>query len=205
MQAFSQHKRMVFIWALIPVALALLLFVAPRADAGHDFLENLEMLGVLMAIICLVGRCWSILFIGSSKNGSLVTRGPYAFSRNPLYLFSTIGAFGVGLMVESITVGVGAALLCYGIFSYVIAREEPYLQTLFGDDYSAYKAAVPRFFPNVLRLISTRPSFEPVTFSPQALRRTFMDGLVFLAVFPLIESIGWLQEHDYITPLLRLW
>lgn len=205
MQAFSQHKRMVFIWSLVPLAILVLLFVGPRADMEGEYLETVEMVGLMMAIICLVGRCWSTLFIGSRKNNALVTRGPYAFSRNPLYVFSTIGAFGVGLMMESLIIGVVAALLCYAIFSYVIAREEPYLENIFGQDYRDYKAAVPRFLPNPVSLFSARPSQEPMTFSPHALRRTFLDGLVFLAVFPLIETIGWLQEHDYITPLIRLW
>lgn len=205
MQAFSQHKRMVFIWSLIPVAIAVLLFVGPRTDMGTEYLEAIEMVGLLMAITCLVGRCWSTLFIGSRKNNTLVTRGPYAFSRNPLYVFSTIGAFGIGLMMESLVLGVVSAGLCYLIFSYVIAREEPFLENMFGQDYRDYKAAVPRFFPNPLTVFSARPSHEPMTFSPYALRRTFLDGLVFLAVFPLIETIGWLQAHGHITPLLRLW
>ena len=79
--------------------------------------ELIEMTGIGLVIICIAGRMWSCLYIGSRKNRELVTTGPYSITRNPLYLFSTIGAAGIGLMFGSIAATLGLGLLAYGISS----------------------------------------------------------------------------------------
>jgi len=53
--------------------------------------------GILLAGVGALGRLWCSLYIGGRKTHELVSAGPYGWCRNPLYLFSLIGALGVGL------------------------------------------------------------------------------------------------------------
>jgi protein-S-isoprenylcysteine O-methyltransferase Ste14 len=162
--------------------------------------ELIEMTGIGLVIICIAGRMWSCLYIGSRKNRELVTTGPYSITRNPLYLFSTIGAAGIGLMFGSIAATLGLGLLAYGIFVVTANKEASHLQAIFGSQYDAYARQTPLFWP--------KPSLyrdkAEVGFSPKALRRTFVDGLLFLAVFPVMEAIEHLQADGVLPIMLRV-
>jgi protein-S-isoprenylcysteine O-methyltransferase Ste14 len=83
--------------------LPLVLLSYPAWVDDSIMFEILELGGITLLLVCTFGRLWSILYSGSKKNVELVTRGPYSISRNPLYLFSSIGAFGIGLMFASLT------------------------------------------------------------------------------------------------------
>ena len=75
----------------------------------------------------------------------IVATGPYAFSRNPIYVSFNPVYVGIALVVNTvwpiIFLPFGIALLYYG----VIAREESYLERVLGDDYRKYKAKVRRW------------------------------------------------------------
>jgi protein-S-isoprenylcysteine O-methyltransferase Ste14 len=76
---------------------------------------------------------------------AIVARGPYGFTRNPIYLAMLLLQVGVGLWANSLwfigLAAVSAALLSWG----VIAREERYLEGKFGSEYSDYRARVRRW------------------------------------------------------------
>ncbi|HEX7007672.1 MAG TPA: isoprenylcysteine carboxylmethyltransferase family protein [Alphaproteobacteria bacterium] len=75
----------------------------------------------------------------------LVTDGPWRFSRNPLYLSLTLIYLGVAIAADSpwaVILVVPAVLI---IRYAVVAREERYLESRFGDDYRRYKASVRRW------------------------------------------------------------
>lgn len=177
---------------------ALTLFVGPAI--GNEAHEVIEMAGVALVIACVAGRMWSILYIGGRKNSDLVTAGPYSMTRNPLYFFSTVGAAGVGLMLGSFVMAGALGLVAWLALGYTASREAGYLRSLFGTAYDDYARVTPMFWP--------KPSLyrEPAqaSFSPQTLRRTFLDGLVFLLVFPLVELIEYAQEAGYLPVLLTL-
>lgn len=76
---------------------------------------------------------------------SLVSSGPFRFSRNPLYLSLTILQIGIALGARStgmILMVVPAVLV---IDRAVIPREERHLERVFGDAYRAYRARVRRW------------------------------------------------------------
>jgi len=81
------------------------------------------------------------------KTLSLATRGPYAYTRNPLYLGSLF--IGLGLAIAGGRWSLGAAFVIFFIFVYgpVMRREEAGLREQYGQKYEAYAAAVPFFFP----------------------------------------------------------
>ena len=76
---------------------------------------------------------------------AMVTTGPYALSRNPIYVSATVVYVGIAFLVNMawpiVCLPFGIALLYYG----VIAREESYMEKVFGDEYLKYKARVRRW------------------------------------------------------------
>jgi len=81
------------------------------------------------------------------KNTDLSTSGPYAYTRNPLYLGSLLMGSGLALSGGSWLVGI--ACLGFFLLSYypVMRREEDTLRQKFGEAYERYACAVPLFFP----------------------------------------------------------
>ncbi len=76
----------------------------------------------------------------------LVTAGPYALVRNPMYLAHLVFVAGLALTLHS-----PLALVLLGErwhrFALRVNRDEVRLERLFGDRYRAYRAAVPRWIP----------------------------------------------------------
>ncbi len=76
---------------------------------------------------------------------ALVDRGPYRFSRNPIYLALSLLYAGIAITADNVwMLGLLApvlAIMTYG----VIKREEAYLERVFGDEYRGYKASVRRW------------------------------------------------------------
>lgn len=79
--------------------------------------------------------------------GRLVTTGPLARTRNPLYLGVVTIVVGVALLTGSPVVGGYAVLLAVVYHGIVVRIEEPKLAAAFGDEYHAYRASVPRWLP----------------------------------------------------------
>ena len=161
--------------------------------------ELIEHTGLALVVLCIVGRLWSILYIGGRKNVELVVSGPYSITRNPLYLFSTIGAVGIGCMFGSI-----AAASLFGMITYIVLRktarqEERFLQGRFGQAYQAYANRTPLFWPNPNLYLGACET----TFSPKIVRRNLREACLLLLFFPLTEASEYLQDEGF-TPTF-LW
>lgn len=76
---------------------------------------------------------------------SLVTDGPYRLTRNPMYLGFTLLYLGISCWVNSAWPVFFVPLVLVIMQRAVIAREEVYLERLFGDDYRAYRRRVRRW------------------------------------------------------------
>ncbi len=75
----------------------------------------------------------------------IISTGPFAYSRNPVYVSMTMLMGGIAIAVDSpwiLAMAVPAVLI---IHNFVILREEAFLERKFGDDYRRYKAAVRRW------------------------------------------------------------
>jgi protein-S-isoprenylcysteine O-methyltransferase Ste14 len=83
------------------------------------------------------------------KNTELTTTGPYAYTRNPLYLGSILIAFGFALAARSLWIALALALLFAAIYIPVIRSEEEYLRSVF-PGFDSYVATVPRLLPRLL-------------------------------------------------------
>jgi protein-S-isoprenylcysteine O-methyltransferase Ste14 len=82
------------------------------------------------------------------KNAELTTTGPYAYTRNPLYLGSIIIALGFGVASRSLWVALAIIILFLGIYLPVIRSEESYLRSAF-NDFDDYARRVPRLLPRL--------------------------------------------------------
>ena len=77
---------------------------------------------------------------------SIATAGPYAISRNPIYVAFTVVAVGVSLAVNSVWMIGGVPLALGTVWWGTVLREERYLESKLGETYLAYKRRVPRWF-----------------------------------------------------------
>lgn len=88
------------------------------------------------------------------KNAELATSGPYAHTRNPLYLGSMLIAFGFAAAAASWVILIALAVLFTAIYIPTILGEEAYLREHFAG-FDAYALEVPRLLP---RLTAARTS-----------------------------------------------
>lgn len=150
---------------LFPVIyLIIALFIRPTLFLGQETLD-LVMTGI--GVVCaLAGGLVRILTIGlvyirrGGRNrrvsaDDLVTDGIYAHVRNPMYLGNLLIAAGLSLMYGSPWIYAGLFPLFLLIYISIVAEEERFLTTKFGDEFTAYCRSVPRFWPNFHRVYET--------------------------------------------------
>lgn len=82
------------------------------------------------------------------KNAELATTGPYAYTRNPLYLGSVLMAVGFVIAARNWWIALGATVMFLVIYIPVIKAEEVYLRAIF-TGYEQYAANVPRLLPRL--------------------------------------------------------
>jgi protein-S-isoprenylcysteine O-methyltransferase Ste14 len=87
------------------------------------------------------------------KNEALATSGPYAYTRNPLYLGSLLMGVGFAVAARSWWVGVALVAMFFAIYLPVIRDEEAFLRGKF-PEFEEYARRVPRMFPRILPLRS---------------------------------------------------
>lgn len=126
------------------------------------------------------------------KNRELTQTGPYAYTRNPLYVGSILIAAGFAVALLSWIVAVALAVMFVVIYVPVIAGEEKFLRATFAD-FDAYCARVPRLIP---RLIAAKADVQPGSFSfaLYARHREYNAGigaaLLYLSLFFLRPALG---------------
>jgi protein-S-isoprenylcysteine O-methyltransferase Ste14 len=111
--------------------------------------------GLALTMLGEFFRIWGVGYAGQATRtrnvgaGMLVTNGPYAYMRNPLYFGNFILTSGA---VAALNALMPWALLAYCVlfwiqYYFIIRLEEETLQAKFGNVYADYTAAVPRFWP----------------------------------------------------------
>jgi protein-S-isoprenylcysteine O-methyltransferase Ste14 len=105
------------------------------------------LLGLPMALLGETVRVWASGHIEKTKR--LATGGPYAHSRNPLYVGSLLIALGVAVACASPWVVLAVAVYFFAFYPSVIAEEASFLATKFPDEYAAWARGVPPFWPRL--------------------------------------------------------
>jgi protein-S-isoprenylcysteine O-methyltransferase Ste14 len=149
-------------------ALALLLGLAAPLLALADAVEPIAALdvtaahaaGAALAVAGIAATFYAQVAMGSSwrigveegERTELVTAGPFALVRNPIFAAMLPTALGLALLVPSWVAIAGLLGLVIALELQVRVVEEPYLLRVHGETYAAYAARVGRFLPGVGRL-----------------------------------------------------
>jgi protein-S-isoprenylcysteine O-methyltransferase Ste14 len=125
------------------------------------------LFGGAVVIAGEVIRFWGVSIVGAetrttgSVGGTfLITSGPYAYVRNPLYVGNMLLYAGVGIMSLALFPWLLlAAVVWFSVqYSLIVAREEEYLASKFGAAYDDYRKQVSRFVPRATPYRSPQPS-----------------------------------------------
>jgi protein-S-isoprenylcysteine O-methyltransferase Ste14 len=109
--------------------------------------------GVLLVIVMLLIIRWAAVtfrkartnILTSQATTAIVATGPFAYSRNPIYVAALIGMVGAALAFDSLWFLVALVVIWLVLRYGVIAREEIYLERKFGTPYLDYKTKVRRW------------------------------------------------------------
>lgn len=104
------------------------------------------LLGFLLIIPGLLIRALASGHV--RKNEALATTGPYAHTRNPLYLGSLLIGIGFALAARSWWVGAVLVVMFFAIYVPVIRDEEKFLRQKF-PEFEEYAQRVPRMLPRI--------------------------------------------------------
>jgi protein-S-isoprenylcysteine O-methyltransferase Ste14 len=143
------------------LAVIFIAFTGTFSAIGASFLpggvrrEWLVLPADLLATFGLAYSVWGLAYLRRSfsiipEARRLVTGGPYALSRHPVYLGEVIGAIGINLATAG---WLGAFAVAYFIFCELLRMrwEERVLANAFPNEYPAYARRVPRYAPNPLK------------------------------------------------------
>lgn len=153
--------------------------------------------GLPLAFAGEVVRMWAVGYSGATTRGdtvtapALVTAGPYAYVRNPLYAGNFVTAAGFALAFTgknsaaarfALVAGSLAAMI--GVYSIIVPHEEAYLHATFGPAFEAYCARVPRIVPALEPSDPQHGTYDPAVIG-KAESRTWLTFTAVLGVLAL--------------------
>jgi protein-S-isoprenylcysteine O-methyltransferase Ste14 len=138
--------------------------------------EAITLVAWALVSTAIVGQLWCRLYLLRCRKSKYLRQlGPYSLCRNPLYGFAFLGGMGIAVVSDREVLMILFPLLFWGYYILVIRAEERRLSALFGGEYAAYCARVPRIIPR-FKIYST-PETVPVT----------VDHYLRL----IVKSMGW--------------
>jgi protein-S-isoprenylcysteine O-methyltransferase Ste14 len=130
------------------------------------------VVGFVIALFGEFIRFWGVSIVGSEtrttqklEGTTLVTSGPYAYVRNPLYVGNMIIYVGFAIMSNVFVPYFPIAVFLFFVVQYtvLVTLEEEFLLKKFGTEYEQYRKRVPRFIPLLASpktLVATQPGFD---------------------------------------------
>ncbi|MEO8062969.1 MAG: methyltransferase [Pseudomonadota bacterium] len=180
-------------FAIYVALVAVTAIVGPREiPAGWHYLAGAAGF-VCVALACL-GRIWCSVFIAGHKDEKLITAGPYALCRHPLYALSILGAFGLGLTSRSVLLCAAVVVLVSALVVYAASCEEQFLADSFPEEFKAYVGAVPnKWWPR----FATRSTPDHLDVKPAIFWKALVDAGSFFLLYLLVT----LAAAYRITPI----
>jgi protein-S-isoprenylcysteine O-methyltransferase Ste14 len=142
----------------IPFLIAMVIFARPSAASLAG--------GFALLLLGEGLRFWGVSIVGAETRTTgtvggtyLITNGPFAHVRNPLYLGNMVMYAGIGVMSMALFPGLLIAAAAWFYFQYylIVTREEEYLKETFGVEYEGYCREVRRFIPRLTPYRSSAP------------------------------------------------
>lgn len=155
-----------------------LIFAKPNA--------TVLIIGGAVAIVGILIRAWASGHI--RKNQNLAVSGPYAFTRNPLYLGSFVLGVGFTIAAGVWWLGIAFAVLFLGIYLPVMRVEAVDLTKLFGAEYEEYARRVPLFFPRPTTYQGSAARFDMSLYMRYREYRAAL-GLIFALLVLTLKTI----------------
>ena len=115
------------------------------------------IIGTIIVVCGLLIRALASGYV--QKNKELTTSGPYAHSRNPLYVGSLVLAAGFAWAAQSWWIVASILLIFFLIYVPVVRDEEEFLRKQF-PEFEAYARQVPRFIPRLTPFSSAPSAFS---------------------------------------------
>ena len=177
--------------------LVLLVLVAVSRRPGIDGFSGatLAFAGFACVACAALGRIWTSVFIAGYKDERLVTHGPYAALRHPLYALSLLATLGLGLTTRSVAITL-ALLTAFGfVYAVAIRAEDAFLR-------AAHPAQFERYSSEVRALLPRWSSYEvpdAITVRPRVLWKAFLDAGSLLGFWALLVAADAMQRSG-LTP-----
>ena len=151
-------RTLIFTVLLLSIVLGYLPWQILRFDAatGVSLQALLGYLGLLLFIsgaTLLFSGAYYLLLRGDgtplpfASPKRMVVAGPYSYIQHPMMLGLLLMVYAEAFWFSSVNLTLYAVLLTFLANVYLTYIEEPGLEKRFGDDYRAYRAAVPRWLP----------------------------------------------------------
>jgi len=140
----------------LPVPILAILFFSPV----YTISSKVIAIGILLIALGETGRLWCVGYAGGitrTRKGDLdelITTGPFAYVRNPIYISNMIMYSGAMFLLG--TQQLLPFVLIYFViqYSFIVVFEESLLSSTFGSSYDEYKKLVSRWLPNPFTRIS---------------------------------------------------
>src|SRR5438132_2099379 len=138
-------------WGLAVIAGLALNWLVPLPFLPTDLPAG--WLGAMVFVLALALFAWAIVTITRAGSNvptnrpttTIVERGPYRFTRNPIYLGMFLGLIGSAISFDHLWLLVMLVPFALVIHFGVVVREEAYLERKFGDAYRGYRSRVRRW------------------------------------------------------------
>jgi protein-S-isoprenylcysteine O-methyltransferase Ste14 len=159
--------------------------------------EYLYWAGFALIILCAFGRLWCLQYLTGFKTRKVVDCGPFSIVRNPLYIFSFIGAVGICLVANNVLFTVLMIVAYIFYYPFVVINEEKHLRRDLGSDFEEYCSKVNRFLP------SFKNFNEPKEYTIRASKfsKAYLDVVWFPIGFMLLSILLELKINGMIPDL----
>ena len=125
------------------------------------------------------------------KNEMLTTSGPYAYTRNPLYVGSLVLALGFAIAARSWWVAAAMALIFLAIYLPVIRSEETFLRERFAE-FAEYARHVPRLLPRLTPFGNGKSEFSRDLYRQHREYNAIIGAVAMVAA--LVAKLLWISN-----------
>jgi protein-S-isoprenylcysteine O-methyltransferase Ste14 len=194
-------KKRIGYTQLIVVSLLLLLLFTSHSWQEYTFFDMLiQWIGFILIVITTLGRIWCFVYISGYKDDRLVQFGPYSLVRNPLYVFSFIGAIGLGLASENLLALALMVILFSVFYPSVVDEEESNLKAIYGKMFEDYIKKTPRWIPDFKHFYE----LEEYTVKPRIFVKAMLESMWFLLFFLILQVIENLHHMGILPVFLKI-